>query len=308
MNNYKKILILQDLGITHKIFNELVTSVGLYHDFITEITDSENIVGIITIKTKVDEKILNKLPNIKFVAVAFTGYDCVDMEAVKKRNITVMNVPTYATDATAELSVGLALSLLREIPKGNEIIRKNKWELNPGIELRGKTVGIIGTGRIGTRVAELFSAFGCNIISWSRSQKAEFKKIGKYKQNIKDVFREADIISIHLLLNDKTKEIINFDLLSQMKKTALLINVARGPIVNTEGLAKALNKKLIAGAGIDVFDLEPIMKNNPLLKTPNTILTPHIAYKTEESLIRRAEVTLQNINSFIQGKPQNIVV
>ncbi len=295
-----KVLILENLGIPQTEFHKLASNMKILFEFTTETTDPENIEGIITIKTPVDEELLSKLPNAKFIAVAFTGYDCIDMEAVKKRNIVVMNVPTYATDCTAELAVGLAISLLREIPQGNQITRAGGWGLKPGFELSGKTVGIIGTGKIGTRTAELFKAFKCNLIGWSRTQKEDFKKIGGiYKQNIGDVFKEADIISIHLLLNESTKGIINLDMLSLMNKSAYLVNVARGPIVVTEDLAKVLIDEKIAGAGVDVYDQEPILPDNPLLKAPNTILTPHIAYKTEESLIRRAEVTLQNIKSFI---------
>lgn len=303
----KSILILQDLGISQDKLNNLISSKKLQYQFIREIVDPENIEGIITIKTKVGEEILSKLPNIKFIAVAFTGYDCVDLEATKKRDITVMNVPTYATDCTAELALGLGLSLLREIPKANQITKSGGWELKPGLELAGKTVGIIGTGKIGVRTAELFKAFKCHIIGWSRSQKDEFKNIGEYKEKIEDVFKEADIISVHLPLNNSTKGFIDSKLFSQMKSSAYLINVSRGPIINSQGLAQALADTKIAGAAIDVYDEEPITQDNPLLDAPNTILTPHIAYKTEESLLRRAEVTFQNIKNFIEVKPTNIV-
>lgn len=304
----KKILILQDLGIPQEKFAELVSQIGLQYEFVKEPSDAENIVGIITIKTKVDEDILSKLPNVKFIAVAFTGYDAVDMNAAKKRNIAIFNVPTYATDCTAELAVGLAISLLREIPKGHLITTSGGWDLNPGNELAGKTVGIIGTGAIGIRTAELFKAFKCNLIGWSRSERKEFTDLGGvYKKDIGDVFKESDIISVHLLLNDSTKGIIRTKELAMMKNTAYLINVARGPIVNTNDLAEALKNGILAGAAVDVFDVEPIEQSNPLLKAPNVILTPHVAYKTEESLFRRAEVTLQNIKSFSEGKPQNVV-
>ncbi len=303
-----KVLILENLGVPQREFDELISKIQIPFELTNETTDSESIEGIITIKTTVGEELLNKLPNVKFIAVAFTGYDCVDLDAARERSIVVMNVPTYATDCTAELAVGLAISLLREIPKGDQITRSGGWDLNPGFELSGKKVGIIGTGKIGIRTAELFKAFKCNLIGWSRTQKEEFKKIdGIYKEKIEDVFKEADIISLHLLLDDSTKGLINFDLLSKMKKSAYLINVARGSIVVTEDLAKILTDGKIAGAGIDVYDQEPILSDNPILKAPNTILTPHIAYKTEESLLRRAEVTLQNIRNFIYNKPTNII-
>lgn len=308
----KQILVLQDLGIPHQELSSLISKYILPYEFINDIhtiDDSVHIEGIITIKTKVTEELLKELPNVKFVAVAFTGFDCVDLEATKKRNISVFNVPTYATDCTAELALGLAISLLREIPKADQTTKSNGWELRPGIELSGKTVGIIGTGKIGVRVAELFKAFNCSITGWSRTQKDGFKNVGGvYKERIEDVFKEADIISIHLLLDNSTKGIINLSLLSHMKESAYLINVARGPIVVTKDLVTALNAGKIAGAAIDVYDQEPVTPDNPLLKAPNTILTPHIAYKTVESLLRRADITFQNIRNFVDGKPTNLVI
>ncbi|MGB4965919.1 MAG: NAD(P)-dependent oxidoreductase [Microgenomates group bacterium] len=304
----QKILILQDLGIPQEKFDELISKIGLQNEFVRDDLDSDNIIGIITIKSRVDESLLDKLPNVKFVAVAFTGYDAVDLESAKRRNIKVFNVPTYATDCTAELAAGLAISLLREIPKGHQITMSGGWDIRPGNELAGKTVGIIGTGSIGIRTAELFKAFKCNLIGWSRTERAEFTNLGgTYKNAITDVFREADIVSVHLLLNDSTKEIIGTREFSVMKKTAYFINVARGPIVKTNDLADALKSNTLAGAAIDVFDVEPIEQSNPLLKAPNIILTPHIAYKTEESFLRRAEITLQNIKAFSEGSPQNVV-
>ena len=304
----QKILILEDLGISKEKFRELASRIGLQYKFITEDLDVENVVGIITVKTKVDEGLLTKFQNVKFIAVAFTGYDCVDLGVAKKRNISVFNVPAYATDCTAELVVGFAISLLREIPKGNEIVRSNGWDLKPGKELAGKMVGIIGTGAIGIQVAELFRAFKCNLVGWSRSERKEFIDLGGvYKKDIVDVFKEADIVSIHLLLNDFTRGIIGSKEFSAMKKTAYFINVARGPIVNTNDLVQVLEHGMLAGAAVDVFDVEPIKQTDPLLKVPNVILTPHIAYKTEESLIRRAEIALQNIRAFDNGNPINQV-
>jgi lactate dehydrogenase-like 2-hydroxyacid dehydrogenase len=307
----KQVLILQDLGIPHKDFSELISKYILPYAFINKIqsiNDSESIEGIITIKTKVTEELLKELPNIKFIAVAFTGFDCVDLEAAKKRKIAVFNVPTYATDCTAELAVGLAISLVREIPKSDQITKTGGWELKPGFEFSGKNIGIIGTGKIGVRAAEIFKAFHCNIIGWSKSENEDFTKLGgEYREKLEDLFSEADIISIHLPLNDSTNGLINMSLLSQMKKTAYLINVARGPVVNTEDLAQILNEERISGAGIDVYDQEPILPDNPLLKSPNTILTPHIAYKTVESLLRRADITFQNIRNFVDGRPSNLI-
>ncbi len=303
---------MQDLGIPQEKFDQLASDKKISLEFIKEkpnnISDPENIIGIITIKAKVDKDLIDKFPNLKFIAVAFTGYDCIDLDFAREKGITVFNVPTYATDCTAELAIGLALSLFREIPKGQDIIMSGGWDMRPGVEIAGKTVGIIGTGAIGVRVAKIFKAFKCNIIGWSRSKREEFTDLGGvYKEEISDVFRESDIVTIHLLFNQATKGIIGMKELSLMKKSAFLINVARGPIVNTNDLADCLRNEVLAGAAVDVFDVEPIEKTSPLLSVPNVLLTPHIAYKTEESLIRRAEVTLENIKLFLENKPQNVI-
>ncbi len=305
----KTVLIVQDLGISQSDFNTIVARADLPYKFTTVLSHPHNVEGVITIKTPIGTDFLNKFPNLKFVAVAFTGYDCVNFNETRKRKITVFNVPTYATESTAELVIGLAISLLRDIPKSHQLIPTGGWELKPGIELAGKTVGIIGTGRIGIRVAELFTAFHCHLIGWSHSQRPEFIRLGGiYKNEIETVFKEADIVTIHLPLNVNTKEMINGTLLAKMKRTAYFMNVARGPIVNTRDLAEALTQGKIAGAAVDVFDQEPISHDNPLLKAPNSILTPHIAYKTREALTRRIEVTLMNIQAFVEGKPQNVVL
>lgn len=304
----KEILLLQELGVPQADIDRLKSEFSISHDLVSETTNKENVEGIITIKTAVTAELLDLYPSLKFIAVAFTGYDAVDMSAAKARDIAVFNVPAYATDSTAELAIGLAISLLREIPKGNGLIHKNEWALKPGLELRDKTVAIIGTGKIGTRTAELFIAFGCKIIGWSRTANDDFTEMGgSYVDSIEEAFADADIVSIHLPLNDKTKNIIDEKTLSQMKDSAFLINVARGPIVNTEDLAASLSTGKIAGAAVDVFDSEPIEPNNLLLSAKNTILTPHVAYKTQEALVRRAQVTFQNIKSFINGSPQNLV-
>jgi phosphoglycerate dehydrogenase-like enzyme len=307
MSSQKQILILEDLGIPMDNFEKITSQSELAYDFVHDDLISANIEGIITVKTTVDQQLIEKYPNLKFIAVAFTGYDCVDLDICKKKNISVFNVPAYSTNSVAELAVGLAISLLREIPKATNIVQSGKWNLNPGFELSGKKIGILGTGEIGTTTAKYFKTFGCEIIGWSRSEREEFKKYGTYTNDLIELFSNADIVSIHLPLNEITKGMVGEKELSSMKSNAYIINAARGPIIDKNALYKVLNKEKIAGAAIDVFDQEPLETDNPFLQLSNIILTPHIAYKTVEALNRRAQITIDNIVHFAKGKPLNLV-
>lgn len=242
------------------------------------------------------------------IAVAFTGYDSVDMEYCKEHGIAIYNVPKYSTNSVVELAIGLTIAVMREITKGNTVIRNEGWSIKPGIELFGKTVGIMGTGEIGVATARIFKAFGCEVIGWSRSENEAFKALGaKYIADKQEFFAMADIVSVHLPLNKQTEGIIGEKELKAMKPTAILINTARGAIVNEAELIAALEQKVIAGAGLDVFEKEPIESDNRLLKLDNVVLTPHVAYKTEEALNRRMEVTVKNIADFKDGKKDNRV-
>jgi len=307
MNNQKEILILEDLGIPSINFEEIVSESGLTFTFVKDNCISANVEGIITVKTKVNQQLIEKYPNLKFIAVAFTGYDCVDLDFCNQKNILVFNVPAYSTNSVAELAVGLAISLLREIPKATNIVQSGKWDLKPGLELSGKKIGILGTGEIGITTAKYFKTFGCEIIGWSKSERVEFKKYGTYTNDLIELFSSVDIISIHTPLNEKTKGMIADKELSSMKPTSYIINAARGPIIDKNALYKILTEEKIAGAAIDVFDQEPLEANSPFLDLSNIILTPHIAYKTEEALNRRAQITIDNIVQFINGKPVNVV-
>ena len=307
MDNNKQTLILEDLGISKELFNSLAVELPYSFVWSIEEVDELSLEGIITIKTKVDKNLLSLFPNVKFIAVAFTGYDCVDMQFCKQKQISVYNVPTYSTNSVAELTLGLAISLLREIPKSNTIIRNGDWALKPGIELAGKTIGIVGTGIIGQTTARYFKTMGCNIIAWSRSRRVEFEEIGSYTDSLIELCSQADIISVHLPLTADTNGLIGEQEIAAMKASAYIINVARGNIVEETALIAALKDNRIAGAAVDVFAQEPINSDNEFLKLSNVILTPHIAYKTQEALQRRAEVTVDNIMGFVGDKEQNTV-
>lgn len=297
----KQVLITDDLGISKNDFQNLFTKNNLNYSLIwdNQVKEADLIEGIITIKTKVNATIIRQYPNLKFVAVAFTGYDNVDLDACRKNNIAVFNVPSYSTDSVAELTIGLAISLLREIPQTQKLLHKDGWAHHPGLELKGKTIGIIGTGNIGMQVANLFAAFGCTLFAWSRTEHERFIEIGgAYLNSVEELASKVDILCIHIPLTPASINLIDAKILARMKSTAYLINTARGPIVNQENLSTALNIGQIAGAALDVFDMEPISNDDAIRKANNTILTPHIAYKTKEALLRRASITVDNILGF----------
>lgn len=252
--------------------------------------------------------IIESADNLKMISVGFTGIDHIDMEACRKRNITVCNAQGYATDSTAELTVGLMLSCLRNIVPYTDIVKNggtfSGYRHNT---LRGKTIGIIGTGSIGLRVAEITKAFGCDLIGFSRHEKAEALSLGMKYMPIDDVFRKSDIVTLHTPLTEDTRGIANRKRIFSMKKSAFLINCARGPLVDSKALADALNSDMISGAGIDVFETEPpIEKTHPLLNSKNTILTPHVGFISEESMNARAHIVCDNITAWLDGNPINV--
>ncbi|MFW3363021.1 2-hydroxyacid dehydrogenase [Aerococcus viridans] len=254
-------------------------------------------------------EVIERLENTKFINVAFTGFDHVNSKASKDKGIAIANASGYARTAVAELALGLTLDLFRAITKGNDDIRNANFP-GPfqGREIKGKTVGIVGTGHIGLETAKLFKAFGANLIGYNRSEKQEAKDLGVELVELDELLQRADIVSVHLPLNDETKHLLNKDKLSLMKDSAVIINVARGPIIDDAALADLLNEGKIAGAGIDVFDGEPpLPADYPLLSAKNAILTPHVGFLSDEAMELRAQIAFENTKAFINGKPQNIV-
>ena len=247
--------------------------------------------------------------NLKLINVAFTGVDHVDQEAAKEQDVKIANAAGYSNTAVAELVIGLTLDVYRGISFGNDSIQQGEEVmLYQGNEIRGKTVGIIGTGSIGLETAKLFKAFSARLIGYNRSKRQEAKELGLEYVSLDELMTQSDIISLHLPLNDETKNTLSREKLEMMKESAVLINAARGPIIDNDALAELLNEGKIAGAGIDVFDMEPpIPADYPLLSAKNALLTPHVAYLTDESMVARAHIAFENVEKFIEGNPQNIV-
>lgn len=245
--------------------------------------------------------------NLKLIDVAFTGFNHVDIEACNEKNIIVENASGYSDDSVAELVIGLTISLMRKFNEN----RKNMYEDESfnliGQIIKGKTVGVVGTGKIGRRVIELFKAFGANILAYSRSEKDEVKNLGAKYVSLDELLKNSDIVTIHLPQNKETCGFIGKNELDLMKDKAILINCARGPIVDNDYLAKLLNEDKLR-AGIDVFDMEPpIDKNYPLRNAKNTVLTNHVGFLTQEAMDIRCEIVFDNLYKFLDGKIVNKV-
>jgi D-3-phosphoglycerate dehydrogenase len=315
-----KIVIIEPLGVKEEKLADILDKLNGKDCEIVKYTDrKEDSETLIERAKDADVVILTNLPfrkevieqckNLKMISVAFTGVDHVDVAYCKERGITVCNAAGYSTNGVAELTFGLAISVYRDLKISDATVRASKGRgALLGRELNGKKFGIVGTGAIGMRVAEIAKAFGCEILAYSRTQKDEFLKLGAKYLSLDELMAESDIVSLHLPLNEHTKGLIGKEEIAKMKESAILINTARGPIVDSEALAEALNNDKIAGAGIDVFEVEPpIPSTHPLVDAKNTILAPHIAFATEEALLIRADIVVENIVKWIDGNPQNLI-
>ena len=314
------IKLLEPLRVPESLIEELSAPLKeAGHDFVyydektTDVDElakrSEDADVVIIANNPYPKEAFSKAENLKLIDVAFTGVDHVDLEAAQDQGIQVANAAGYSNTAVAELVIGLTLDVYRRISFGNDSIQQgDEVVLYQGNEIRGKTVGIVGTGSIGMETARLFKAFGANLIGYNRTEKDEAKELGLEYVSLDELMAKSDIISLHLPLNGETKNTISREKLEMMKDSAVLINAARGPIVDNDALAELLNDGKIAGAGIDVFDMEPpIPSDYPLLSAKNAVLTPHVAYLTDESMVARAHIAFDNVVKFIEGNPQNIV-
>lgn len=253
--------------------------------------------------------VLRKCDKLRFIDVAFTGVDHVGLDAAKEKNIAVSNASGYSNEAVSELVIGTTLSLARNLRSVEDRCREGKDKTGlVGWEIKGKTVGIIGLGKIGTRTAELFHAFGATVLAQSRTH---HDGIAEYIEQVtqEELLRRSDIVVLHCPLNDSTRGMINAEKLAMMKPTALLVNVARGPVVVEKDLAAALENGVIAGAAIDVFDKEPPLDTtSPILHAPNCLVTPHVAFATQQSMSLRAEIVFDNLAKWMEGHQINTIL
>ena len=247
------------------------------------------------------KEVLQECKDLKFLNVAFTGLDHIDQDYCKENNILIRNASGYATQAVAELAVGLMLDVYRKMTEFDFATRKLGTRNNIlGRELRGKTVALIGTGAIGLATAKLLKAFGCKLIAYSRSERKEALELGIEYLSLEEAVKQADIISLHTPLTNETKNLISKEIIDLCKPSAIIINTARGGVIDNLALANALNQDRLAGAGIDVYEKEPpLEENHPLLSAKNTVLLPHLAYATRESFDIRIDIILNNLNQYI---------
>lgn len=260
-------------------------------------------IAIITNKP-VSRKVIENT-NLDLIDVAFTGVDHVDLEACKEKGIKVLNASGYSDDSVAELVIGLTIGVLRKFDKNNENIFEGKSNPLLGSLIKGKTFGVIGTGHIGKKLIELLQVFGCKIIAFSRTEKDDIKALGVEYVDLKTLLKEADIVSLHIPNNKETKNFLGKEELDLMKEGAVLINCARGAVVDNDYLAKLLNEDKLR-AGIDVFDMEPpLPADYSLRNAKNVLLTNHVAFYTEEAMQIREEIVFDNLYSYLDGKIKN---
>ena len=315
-----KIVIIEPLGITPEKLAEATAAVKARgHEIIaydTREDEPEKLAQrgkdadvIIIANQPFRKNVIEKCEKLKLLSVAFTGVDHVDVDFCKEKGITVCNAAGYSTNAVAELAFGLAISVLRNIPACDAVCRKEGTKAGlVGGELFGKTFGVIGTGAIGGKVAKIAQAFGCKVIAYSRTVKPEMQGLGIEYLPLDEVLRQSDIVSVHVPLSEKTRGLIGEKEIALMKKNAILLNTARGPVVDSAALAAALNEERIAGAGIDVFEMEPpVPADHPLLHSKHTVVTPHVAFASHEALFTRAQIVAENILKWEDGTPQNLI-
>lgn len=270
---------------------------------------------VLTNKTPITRGAMEQAKNLKYIGVLATGYNIVDVDAAKDLNVTVTNIPTYGTAAVAQMTIALLLEVCHHIGHHGDEVKRGAWTTNPDwsfwnyplIELAGKTIGIIGYGRIGEAVGRIAQALGMKVIAFDRSPEPELEGESLRFVELEELLEKSDVISLHCPLFDSTRGIINKESIKKMKDGVIIINTSRGPLIVEADLADALNSGKVAAAAVDVVSSEPIKETNPLLTARNCIITPHIAWAPIEARRRLMDIAVANLEGFIGGKPQNII-
>lgn len=271
--------------------------------------------ALITNKFPLSAATLEALPSVKYIGVTATGYNIVDVEAARRQGIVVSNVPSYGTASVVQMTFALLLELTLRVQRHSDAVADGKWSRSPDfcfwdyplVELAGKTMGIIGMGNIGSKVADVAAAFDMQVIGNSRNRTDQSRRANFTWSMIPELLERSDVVSIHCPLFPETRGLINKENLARMKSSAFLLNTSRGPIIVEEDLADALNNDRIAGAGIDVLSTEPPVNGSPLIGAKNCIITPHISWATREARTRLMKGSLANLAAFASGNPINKV-
>lgn len=265
-------------------------------------------------KVPIDADILDACPSVRLICCLSTGYNVVDIQAARRRNIPVCNVPAYSTASVSQFTFALLLELCHRIGHHDQTVHAGKWTAHPDFcywdtpqtELAGKTMGIIGFGRIGQAVGRIAGAMGMKVLAYSRSRRPEGEQIAAYV-DLDTLLSSSDVISLHCPLFPETENLINAQTIAKMKDGAILLNTSRGPVINEQAVADALKSGKLRGAAVDVVSQEPIRSDNPLLTAPNCIITPHMAWAPTEARQRILDVTMNNIRGYLSNAPVNVV-
>ncbi len=270
---------------------------------------------VYTNKTPITKETLDACPNVKFIGVLATGYNIVDTAAAKEKGIPVSNIPTYGTAAVSQFAIGLLLELCHHIGEHSDAVKAGEWTSNPDwcfwkyplVELDGKTMGIIGFGRIGQDTGKIAQALGMKVLAYDSFPKKELESDTCHYADLDTVLKESDVIALHCPLFPDTEGIINKDTIAKMKDGVMIINNSRGPLIVEQDLRDALDSGKVAGAAVDVVSTEPIQMDNPLIGAKNVIITPHISWAPKESRQRLMDIAVDNLKCYVDGKPQNVV-
>lgn len=270
---------------------------------------------VLTNKTPLPEEALEQMPNLKYIGMLSTGYDVVDIEATKERNIVVTNIPSYGTDTVGQMAIALLLEMCHHVGEHNKAVQQGDWTNNkdwcfwdyPIVELAHKTIGIIGYGRIGQTTGRIAQALNMEILAFDQFHNRELESETMKYVSLDELFEKSDVIALHCPLTSENKGIINKDNIEMMKDGVMIINNSRGPLVDEQDLADALNSGKVGGAALDVVSTEPIKADNPLLSAKNCILTPHISWASKEARQRLMDTAVDNVKQFLDGKPINVL-
>ena len=317
-----KIVLLDGYALNRDLDWSALKKLGECHFYDrTPVNDTQKILArigdaeiVLTHKTPLTKAIIGKAPNLRYIGVMGDGYDVIDVEAASARGIPVTNVPIYATDAVAQFTFALILEITSHVGLHNRLVHEGRWEASPDFTfwakkltlLAGKTLGLVGYGRIAQKVASIAHAFSMKVVFYDRRPKTHDNQMSQ-QVSLKELLTTADIISLHVRQAPETLNLIRRETIEQMRPGVIIINTARGKLINENDLALALNQGKIAAAGLDVSQQEPIQPDNPLLTAKNCYITPHIAWAPFETREKLLALTIANLTAFLKGTPQNVV-